>query len=217
MLSHPTGSLSRGSPSSNTPASFKGARRPIQSSPQNRFPAQPFRSPNTCSSGELRFLGSGLPTPSCAAPQRPAVDCFLRAHPNPELSVFCPVSCLPQRGPGPFPLPQAALQTPAVTNHLGWLVTAASRTPQQPHCTSTRAKMLPGPAGLLPHQVSDSLLWPEPELPKRLPWLLETAGCVPAPCPIPEGSSIPEWREGRAGSGAFRAVGGSPEVGELEA
>nr|KAF6454968.1 hypothetical protein HJG63_001724 [Rousettus aegyptiacus] len=51
---------------------------------------------------------------------------------------------------------QAALQTPIVTNHLVQLVSAASRTPQQPTRTATHTKTrrFPGPAGILPHQHS---------------------------------------------------------------
>ncbi|KAJ1072407.1 hypothetical protein K5549_020540, partial [Capra hircus] len=146
-------------PPPRTPQPLQGAGRPIQSSPQNRFPAQPFRSPNTCSSGELRFLRLRTPNSSCAAPPKTSYGLFPQGPPQPRTpasSVLSPV-CTP-KGPGPSPLPQAALQTPIVTNHLVRLVTAASRTPQQPTCTSTRTKMrrFPGPAGLLPHQVSDS-------------------------------------------------------------
>ncbi|KAM9750146.1 homologous recombination OB-fold protein isoform 2-T2 [Dama dama] len=144
-------------PPPQTPQPLQAAGRPIQSSPQNRFPAQPFRSPNTCSSGKLRFLRPRTPNSSCAAPSKTSCGLFPQGPPQPRTSassVLSPV-CTP-KGPGPSPLPQAVLQTPIVTNHLVRLVTAASRTPQQPTCTSTRAKTrrFPGPAGLLPHQHS---------------------------------------------------------------
>ncbi|XP_055982542.1 homologous recombination OB-fold protein [Sorex fumeus] len=79
--------------------------------------------------------------------------------------VTSPVSpaCL-QRAPRPCgdsPIgtpkgPQAALQTPIVTNRLVQLVSAANRTPQQPPRPGPRSKArrFPGPAGVLPHQHS---------------------------------------------------------------
>lgn len=71
-------------------------------------------------------------------------------------SVESPVST--PKGPHCPLVPQAVLQTPIVTNHLVQLVTAANRTPQQPMRTTTHAKTrrFPGPAGILPHQVSGS-------------------------------------------------------------
>ncbi|XP_070246020.1 homologous recombination OB-fold protein isoform X2 [Bos mutus] len=159
-------------PPPRTPQPLQAAGRPIQSSPQNRFPAQPFRSPNTCSSGKLRFLRPRTPNSRCAAPSKTSCGLFPQGPPQPRTpasSVLSPV-CTP-KGPSPSPLPQATLQTPIVTNHLVRLVTAASRTPQQPTCTSTRAKMrrFPGPAGLLPHQHSgknlDDIMVSTPQTP----------------------------------------------------
>ena len=159
-------------PPPRTPQPLQAAGRPIQSNPQNRFPAQPFQSPNTCSSGKLRFLRPRTPNSSCAAPSKTSCGLFAQGPPQPRTpasSVLSPV-CIP-KGPSPSPLPQAALQTPIVTNHLVRLVTAASRTPQQPTCTSTRAKMrrFPGPAGLLPHQVSDSFALARARAPQAAP------------------------------------------------
>ncbi|XP_010830776.1 PREDICTED: uncharacterized protein C17orf53 homolog isoform X2 [Bison bison bison] len=159
-------------PPPRTPQPLQAAGRPIQSSPQNRFPAQPFRSPNTCSSGKLRFLRPRTPNSRCAVPSKTSCGLFPQGPPQPRTpasSVLSPV-CTP-KGPSPSPLPQATLQTPIVTNHLVRLVTAASRTPQQPTCTSTRAKMrrFPGPAGLLPHQHSgknlDDIMVSTPQTP----------------------------------------------------
>ncbi|KAB1266127.1 uncharacterized protein Cadr_000019526 [Camelus dromedarius] len=64
-----------------------------------------------------------------------------------------------------------ALQTPVVTNHLVRLVTAASRTPQQPThpITCAKTRRFPGPAGLLPHQHSgknlDDIMVSTPQTP----------------------------------------------------
>ena len=197
------------------------AGRPIQSSPQNRFPAQPFRSPNTCSSGKLRFLRPRTPNSSCAAPSKTSCGLFPQGPPQPRTpasSVLSPV-CTP-KGPSPSPLPQATLQTPIVTNHLVRLVTAASRTPQQPTCTSTRAKMrrFPGPAGLLPHQVSDSFALARARAPQAAPRAAGEQPGVSQPCPIPEDlQSQRKWRKEGQGLGAFQSCGRSQKWGELKA
>jgi len=208
-------------PPPRTPQPLQAAGRPIQSSPQNRFPAQPFRSPNTCSSGKLRFLRPRTPNSSCAAPSKTSCGLFPQGPPQPRTpasSVLSPV-CTP-KGPSPSPLPQATLQTPIVTNHLVRLVTAASRTPQQPTCTSTRAKMrrFPGPAGLLPHQVSDSFALARARAPQAAPRAAGEQPGVSQPCPIPEDlQSQRKWRKEGQGLGAFQSCGRSQKWGELKA
>ncbi|XP_038184227.1 homologous recombination OB-fold protein [Arvicola amphibius] len=123
--------------------------RPIQNSPQNHLPGQPFQSPRAWSSGTPRFPG----------PLRP--HCSSAAFPRGPLPSRAPVSLVKSPASTPrgasTPVPQPALQTPLVTNHLVQLVTATNRTPQQPSRPSIRAKTrrrFPGPAGLLPHQLS---------------------------------------------------------------
>ncbi|XP_026632853.1 uncharacterized protein C17orf53 homolog [Microtus ochrogaster] len=122
--------------------------RPIQNSPQN-LPGRPFQSPRTWSSGTPRFPGPRRPHYSSAA------------FPRGPLPSRAPVSLVESPASTPrgasTPVPQPALQTPLVTNHLVQLVTATNRTPQQPSRPSIRAKTrrrFPGPAGLLPHQHS---------------------------------------------------------------
>uniref|UniRef100_A0A8D2ARB5 Homologous recombination factor with OB-fold n=1 Tax=Sciurus vulgaris TaxID=55149 RepID=A0A8D2ARB5_SCIVU len=133
-------------PSVPVPQPLQAAGGPVQSSPQNRLPGQPFQSPSAWLGGKPHF--SRLQTPNS------------RSTPSRTSSVVSPWDPLQSRAPvspleSPVSIPkgpQAALQTPIVTNHLVQLVTAANRTPQEP----TRAKMrrFPGPAGLLPHQAA---------------------------------------------------------------
>lgn len=124
------------------------ARRTIQNSPQSYVPSQPRQSPGVWSSGKPRFSG----------PQRP--HCGSAAFCQGPLPPRAPVSSVESPVGTPSssstPVTQPALQTPVVTNHLVQLVTATNRTPQQPSRPSVRAKTrrFPGPAGLLPHQVS---------------------------------------------------------------
>ncbi|XP_073901649.1 homologous recombination OB-fold protein isoform X2 [Castor canadensis] len=128
-----------------------------QSSPQNRLPRQPFQSPNAWLSGKSHFPGPRTPNSNCSTPSRtssavsPQGPLQSRASMS---SVESPIGTT--KGLHSSPVPQAALQTPIVTNHLVQLVTAASRTPKQPTRLFTRAKTrrFPGPAGLLPHQHS---------------------------------------------------------------
>uniref|UniRef100_A0A8C0WRL7 Homologous recombination OB-fold protein OB-fold domain-containing protein n=1 Tax=Castor canadensis TaxID=51338 RepID=A0A8C0WRL7_CASCN len=128
-----------------------------QSSPQNRLPRQPFQSPNAWLSGKSHFPGPRTPNSNCSTPSRtssavsPQGPLQSRASMS---SVESPIGTT--KGLHSSPVPQAALQTPIVTNHLVQLVTAASRTPEQPTRLFTRAKTrrFPGPAGLLPHQHS---------------------------------------------------------------
>lgn len=131
------------------PQPLQAPGRPVQSSPQNRVPSQPFQSPNAHLSGKPNF--SRTPNSSCSTLSRTGSGFFPRGPSQPRAplsSIESPVST--PKGP------QAALQTPIVTNHLVQLVTAANRTPQQPTRTTTRAKTrrFPGPAGILPHQHS---------------------------------------------------------------
>nr|KAF6295184.1 hypothetical protein mMyoMyo1_001719 [Myotis myotis] len=131
------------------PQLLQATGRPVQSSPQNRVPSQPFQSPNAHLSGKPNFLRT--PNSSCSTLSRTGSGFFPRGPLQPRAplsSVESPVST--PKGP------QAALQTPIVTNHLVQLVTAANRTPQPPARTTTRAKTrrFPGPAGILPHPFS---------------------------------------------------------------
>lgn len=132
--------------------------RPIQRT-QNHGPRQPFQSPNACLSGKSHFHGPRTPNSNCSTPSR-TVSGFVPRGPlqprAPMSSVKSPI--ITPKGPHSCLVPQAALQTPIVTNHLVQLVTAANRTPQRPPRTATQAKTrrFPGPAGILPHQVSDS-------------------------------------------------------------
>ncbi|XP_077020313.1 homologous recombination OB-fold protein isoform X2 [Tamandua tetradactyla] len=127
----------------------------VQSSPQNHISGQLFPSPGL--SSKPRYSGPQVSYSHCSTPSRVRSGLFSRGLVEtraPVASVVSPV-CDP-KGPHSSLIPQAALQTPTVTNHLVQLVTAANRTPQQPTCTSTRAKTrrFPGPAGILPHQHS---------------------------------------------------------------
>ncbi|XP_036923687.1 homologous recombination OB-fold protein [Sturnira hondurensis] len=137
------------------PPPLPAAGRPVQSSPQNRAPCQSFQSPNAHLSGQPSFPRT--PNSNYSTPSR-AVSGFFPWGPlqprAPVSSVESPVGT--PKGPHSPLVPQAALQTPIVTNHLVQLVTAANRTPQQPTRTATRAKTrrFPGPAGILPHQHS---------------------------------------------------------------
>lgn len=133
------------------PQPLQATGRPVQSSPQNRVPCQPFQSSNAHLRGKPNFPRT--PNSSCSTLSRTGSGFFPQGPLQPRAplsSIESPVST--PKGP------QAALQTPIVTNHLVQLVTAANRTPQQPTRTNTRAKTrrFPGPAGILPHQVGDS-------------------------------------------------------------
>ena len=200
-------------PPPQAPQPLQAAGRLIQSSPQNHFPGQPFQSPNACLTGKPHFLTPRTPNSSCATPSRTISGLFPRGPFRPRApasSVESPVSTL--KGPRPSPVPQAALQTPIVTNHLVRLVTAANRTPQQSTCTSTRAKTrrFPGPAGLLPHQVSDSFSLARAGAPQ--------AAGGPGEQQSPRGSSRPPGRGGRkCREGAFPKLWRkSEEVGRIE-
>ncbi|XP_004451635.1 homologous recombination OB-fold protein isoform X2 [Dasypus novemcinctus] len=129
----------------------------IESSPQNRFPSQPFRSPGACLSSKLHHPGPQALYSHSSTPSRPSSGLFSRGLIEPRApvaSVESPAST--PKGPPSSLVPPAALQTPIVTNHLVQLVTAASRPPQQPTRPSAQAKTrrFPGPAGVLPHQHS---------------------------------------------------------------
>uniref|UniRef100_F7DGB8 Homologous recombination factor with OB-fold n=1 Tax=Callithrix jacchus TaxID=9483 RepID=F7DGB8_CALJA len=130
---------------------LQAARGTIQSSPQNRFPRQPFQSPCSWLSGKARVPRPLTPNSSCSTPSRTSSGLF----PWVSLQPRAPVSSI-ESPVGTPKGPQGALQTPVVTNHLVQLVTAASRTPLQPTHLSTRAKTrrFPGPAGILPHQAA---------------------------------------------------------------
>uniref|UniRef100_A0A8C6QD37 Homologous recombination factor with OB-fold n=1 Tax=Nannospalax galili TaxID=1026970 RepID=A0A8C6QD37_NANGA len=132
----------------NGPVRKPQPRQTTGGSPRNRLPGQPLQSPSAWLSGKPCFPGPG--TPSCNSVVFPQGSLQSQA---PVSSVDSPVST--PKGPHSTLVPQGALQTPIVTNHLLQLVTAASRTPQQPIRPSIRAKTrrFPGPAGLLPHQV----------------------------------------------------------------
>ncbi|KAL0597678.1 Homologous recombination OB-fold protein [Plecturocebus cupreus] len=136
---------------------LQAARGTIQSSPQNRFPCQPFQSQCSWLSGKAHVPTLRTPNSSCSTPSRTSSGLFpwVSLQPRaPVSSIESPVGT--PKGPHFSLGPQGALQTPVVTNHLVQLVTAASRTPQQPTHLSTRAKTrrFPGPAGILPHQQS---------------------------------------------------------------
>ncbi|XP_037666436.1 homologous recombination OB-fold protein [Choloepus didactylus] len=127
----------------------------IQSSPQKCLPGQSFQSPGLSSNAQ--YPGPQAPYSHCSTPSRASSGLFSRGLVEPRApvaSVESPAGT--SKGPHFSLIPQAALQTPMVTNHLVQLVTAANRTPQQPTRTSTRAKTrrFPGPAGILPHQHS---------------------------------------------------------------
>ncbi|XP_031324520.1 homologous recombination OB-fold protein [Camelus dromedarius] len=154
------------------PQPLHAAGRPVHSSPQTRFPGQPFQSANTCLSGKPHFPRPRTPNSSCATPSRTISGLFPRGPLQtqaPASPVVSPVRT--PKGPRPSLVPQAALQTPVVTNHLVRLVTAASRTPQQPThpITCAKTRRFPGPAGLLPHQHSgknlDDIMVSTPQTP----------------------------------------------------
>ncbi|XP_055112233.1 homologous recombination OB-fold protein isoform X18 [Symphalangus syndactylus] len=136
---------------------LQAARGTIQSSPQNCFPCQPFQSPSSWLSGKVHLPRPRTPNSSCSTPSSTSSGLFPRIPLQPQApvsSIGSPVGT--PKGPHSSLGPQGALQTPIVTNHLVQLVTAASRTPQQPTHPSTRAKTrrFPGPAGILPHQAA---------------------------------------------------------------
>ncbi|XP_047292641.1 homologous recombination OB-fold protein isoform X17 [Homo sapiens] len=147
---------------------LQAARGTIQSSPQNRFPCQPFQSPSSWLSGKAHLPRPRTPNSSCSTPSRTSSGLFPRIPLQPQ----APVSSIGSPVGTPKG-PQGALQTPIVTNHLVQLVTAASRTPQQPTHPSTRAKTrrFPGPAGILPHQIVASSQASVEEDFGRGPWL----------------------------------------------
>uniref|UniRef100_A0A8C5L7I4 Homologous recombination factor with OB-fold n=1 Tax=Jaculus jaculus TaxID=51337 RepID=A0A8C5L7I4_JACJA len=132
-----------------TPQPLQAAGGPIQSSPHDRLPGQTFQSSPAWLSSQPRFPGPRTPNSSSAVFPRGSLPS--RA---PASSVASPI-CTP-KGSHSSLVPHASPQTPVVTNHLVRLVTAASRTPQQPTRPSIQAKTrrFPGPAGLLPHQHS---------------------------------------------------------------
>ncbi|XP_063512798.1 homologous recombination OB-fold protein isoform X9 [Pongo pygmaeus] len=139
---------------------LQAATGTIQSSPQNRFPCQPFQSPSSWLSGKAHLPRPRTPNSSCSTPSRTSSGLFPRIPLQPQAPVSSTGSPVgTPKGPHSSLGPQGALQTPIVTNHLVQLVTAASRTPQQPTHPSTRAKTrrFPGPAGILPHQSGRSL------------------------------------------------------------
>lgn len=157
----PNWEVSSKGPPLRAPQSLQAAGRPVQSSPQNHGPSQPFHSPHACLSGKSHFPGPRTPNSNCSPPSRTASGFFLQGALQPQAPMSSVKSpALTPKGPHSSLVPQAALQTPIVTNHLVQLVTAANRTPQQPTRTATRAKTrrFPGPAGILPHQVSYSSL-----------------------------------------------------------
>ncbi|XP_030655736.1 uncharacterized protein C17orf53 homolog isoform X4 [Nomascus leucogenys] len=136
---------------------LQAARGTIQSSPQNCFPCQPFQSPSSWLSGKAHLPRPRTPNSSRSTPSSTSSGLFPRIPLQPQApvsSIGSPVGT--PKGPHSSLGPQGALQTPIVTNHLVQLVTAASRTPQQPTHPSTRAKTrrFPGPAGILPHQAA---------------------------------------------------------------
>ncbi|PNJ50265.1 C17orf53 isoform 3 [Pongo abelii] len=136
---------------------LQAATGTIQSSPQNRFPCQPFQSPSSWLSGKAHLPRPRTPNSSCSTPSRTSSGLFPRIPLQPQAPVSSTGSPVgTPKGPHSSLGPQGALQTPIVTNHLVQLVTAASRTPQQPTHPSTRAKTrrFPGPAGILPHQAA---------------------------------------------------------------
>ncbi|KAM9597315.1 homologous recombination OB-fold protein [Trichechus inunguis] len=129
----------------------------VQCSPQNHLFCQPLQSPGACLSGKPRFFGPKTPNSGCSTPSRARYGFCPRGLSGPQspaASVESPAGT--PKSPHSSLVPQAALQTPIVTNHLVQLVTAANRTPQLPMHTTTQAKArrFPGPAGLLPHQHS---------------------------------------------------------------
>ncbi|KAI5764544.1 HROB protein [Gulo gulo luscus] len=131
----------------------QAAGRPVQSCPQNRFPGHSFQCPDASVPGKSHFPGPRTPNSMCSTPSRTISRSFPQSPLRPRApvsSVRCPLST--PKNSHFSPVPQAALQTPIVTNHLVRLVTATHRTPQQP--ASPKTRRFPGPAGVLPHQLS---------------------------------------------------------------
>nr|KAF6454971.1 hypothetical protein HJG63_001724 [Rousettus aegyptiacus] len=154
---HPHWEVCPKGPPLQAPQSLQATGRTVQSSPQNRGPSQPLQSPSACVSGKSHFPGPQTPNSGCSTPSRTVSGFLPRGALQPQApvsSVESPVSTPKGRHSSLFP--QAALQTPIVTNHLVQLVSAASRTPQQPTRTATHTKTrrFPGPAGILPHQAA---------------------------------------------------------------
>ncbi|XP_075418047.1 homologous recombination OB-fold protein [Tenrec ecaudatus] len=131
---------------------LQSARGPGPCSPQALLSRQPRQAPGVWHGGK-----PGCPGPQAPHPRYPTMPsarsgfCPRPQAPGPSEAPVCT-----PKGPHSSLAPQAALQTPMVTNHLVQLVTAANRTPQPPTRTAmrARARRFPGPAGLLPHQHS---------------------------------------------------------------
>ncbi|KAM6163564.1 LOW QUALITY PROTEIN: homologous recombination OB-fold protein [Rhynchocyon petersi] len=130
------------------PQPLKTAGGPAQYLPQNHFSHQALQSPGA--------LFPGPRTPNSGFSSRARSGFCSRGLLEPRTSL--PSAASPVGTPKGLHsaslAPQAALQTPVVTNHLVQLVTATNRTPQPPNRTATpvKARRFPGPAGLLPHQ-----------------------------------------------------------------
>ncbi|XP_047562134.1 homologous recombination OB-fold protein isoform X1 [Lutra lutra] len=143
----------RGGPLLQAPQPPQAAGRPVQSCPQNRFPGHSFQCPDASIPGKSHFPGPRTPNSMCSTPSRTISGSFPQSPLRPRApvsSVRCPLST--PKSAHSSPVPQTALQTPIVTNHLVRLVTAAHQTPQQP--ASPKTRRFPGPAGVLPHQLS---------------------------------------------------------------
>ncbi|XP_023367009.1 uncharacterized protein C17orf53 homolog [Otolemur garnettii] len=143
------------------PQPLQVAGGPVQSSPQNQLPSRPFHSLSVWSSDSPHFPRLRTSNSCCSTTSRTSSGLFQPRH----LELRAPVSSVEShlgtiKGLHSSLVPQGALQTPIVTNHLVQLVSAANRTPQQTTRPSTRAKArrFPGPAGILPHQHSGNNL-----------------------------------------------------------
>lgn len=121
-----------------TPQLLHATGGPSHRGPWNSAPRQPPQPP--CAWAGSKLHPPGHRAPCACSPTTPG--------PGPVVSPGVPRS--PAVSPvGTLGSPCSALQTPVVTNRLVQLVTATSRTPARAH-----VRRFPGPAGLLPQQVS---------------------------------------------------------------
>ncbi|XP_062389052.1 homologous recombination OB-fold protein [Sardina pilchardus] len=127
-------------------------------------PSGPFRSPAALPapprSPVIPRMASNFPSPVTPRPWRPQTPgqtgsgmCQPARHVRGGL--FQAVSPCPPPMPSPRPL-----HTPVLTNHLVQLVSASKKTPQRPRTDPSRPKTrrFPGPAGMLPQQLSGKSL-----------------------------------------------------------
>lgn len=157
-----TSNQTSGLPSSNIlhRSSFPGPFASPRPDPSATFLLAPPQSPVFPG---LTMASSPFPRPVTPRPVRVLPSQVQRPWATPlaqGCSLFDPISPAPSsRFGGPMPSPSLtprSLHTPIFTNHLIQLVSNSNKTPQRPHSDHIRpnTRRFPGPAGILPQQVS---------------------------------------------------------------